>query len=63
MSDTKIDATWKNTLTCYTFVGNINELLRPARKLGYKYIVWNGRVYLVNEDKWEDTGIFESDLI
>jgi len=56
------DITWKNTLTCTTFIGSINELLKPARKLGYTYIVWNGRVYKVTPEKFEDTGALESDI-
>jgi hypothetical protein len=56
------DGTWKNTLNCTTFIGSINELLKPARKLGYKYIVWNARVYEVTKDKFIDSGAFESDL-
>ncbi|MCK9428767.1 MAG: hypothetical protein M0R17_02000 [Candidatus Omnitrophica bacterium] len=62
MPDTISDFLWKNTLNCTTFIGSIGELLKPARKLGYKYIVWNSRVYEVTADKFNDTGAFESDL-
>lgn len=60
--DTKDEITWKNTLRCTEFIGSINELLKPARKLGYIYIVWNGRVCKVTPEKFEDTGAFESDI-
>ena len=62
METAERNITWKNTLTCYTFIGSINELLKPARKLGYEYIVWNSRVYKVTTDEFLDTGAFESDI-
>ncbi len=62
MAENILEANWQNTLQCMEFIGSINELLKPARKLGYKFIVWNDRVYKVTPEKFEDTGIFKSDL-
>jgi hypothetical protein len=39
---------YNNVLEAHNLVGNIKNLMQYANVLGYKYILWNGRVYLAD---------------
>ncbi len=37
--------TWKNTLYPHAYFGHIHELQRVAKRVGYKYLCWNGVIH------------------
>ena len=39
---------YRDVLVAHNIVGNIQKLMRHADVLGYKYILWNDRVYLAD---------------
>jgi hypothetical protein len=56
--------TYKNTLTCKTWIGSLERMYQYAVELGYEYILWNDRVYKVLPfcKNVEDTGMTVEDL-
>jgi hypothetical protein len=38
---------YKDVLTCKTWLGDIAKMFEFARQLGYEYFLWNDRVYRI----------------
>lgn len=44
----KVVLSYNDVLEAHNLVGHIQNLMWYANVLGYKYILWNGRVYLAD---------------
>ena len=40
---------YNDVLEAHRLIGHIQKLMQHANTLGYKYIIWNGVVYLAEE--------------
>lgn len=56
---------YKDVITCKTWIGNISYMRECAVKLGYEYLLWNDRVYKVLPfcNNAEDTGLTAKDVV
>lgn len=39
--------TYKDVVTCKSYLGHISKMFDLADALGYEYFLWNGRVYKI----------------
>ena len=39
---------YRDVLVAHSVIGHIQKLMQHAEALGYKYILWNDRVYLAD---------------
>ena len=59
--------TYRNVLTCKTWLGDIARMYKHARELGYEYFLWNDRVYRIPQQlggqaEVIDTGMTVNDI-
>lgn len=45
---------WKEVLDCKINYGHIGNMIELAKKVGYEYILWNDRVYDINNNEFLD---------
>lgn len=60
--------TYRDVLTCKTWLGHIERMYKYAIDLGYEYFLWNDRVYRVEgalgaEPEVWDTGLGVKDVM
>lgn len=54
---------WKDIMDCKVHYGIIYNMFTTARDYGYKYFVWNGKIYkVIDELHYEDIGILAEDI-
>lgn len=58
---------FRDVLTCKTWLGDIDRMYKYACELGYEYFLWNDRVYRIppklgGKPEVIDTGLTVSDV-
>lgn len=55
--------TWRDVFDCKAIYGHIDNIVSKMSGTGYKYFVWNGRVYqLIANNDYKATGYLVEDL-
>lgn len=59
--------TWRDVVTCKTWLGSIDRMYKYALELGYEYFMWNDRIYhipakLGGKPEVIDTGLTVNDI-
>lgn len=55
--------TWRDVMDCKVWFGDAYNMFATARNYGYKYFVWNDRVYKILDDvRYHDTGYLVKDM-